>query len=78
MESGRVRLYDRSTDPGEHLDRAGAEPQIVEQLQSTLDSWSKSFPVTFDVFGEQGKMPEPDSETIENLKALGYLPNDSP
>jgi len=78
MESGQVRLYDHSRDPGELHDRSRSQPQTVAQLQAALDRWSGSFPVTFDTFGAEGNMPEPDPEMIENLKALGYLPDDSP
>ena len=78
MESGQVRLYDRAKDPGEHRDLARAHPQLVRRMRDALDRWARSFPVTFDTFGAEGQMPEPDPETIENLKALGYLPDDSP
>jgi arylsulfatase A-like enzyme len=78
MESGTLRLYDRSADPLEQNNRAGAHPRIVAQMKAALDRWSKSFPVSFEVFAAEGQELEADPEMIENLKALGYLPSDSP
>jgi len=78
MESGKLDLYDRSTDPSERTNRADAFPAITRKLNDALDRWSKSFPVSFDVFVDEGETLEPDPEMIENLKMLGYLPSDSP
>lgn len=78
LESGQLSLFDRSKDPGEKTNLARSHPHIVQQLRGDLERWSKSFPVTFDGFGEDGEMPEPDREMLENLKALGYLPDDPP
>jgi len=37
--SGAVRLYDLSTDPGEHLDLSAAKPDVVADLRSSLAGW---------------------------------------
>ncbi len=78
MESGQLRLFDRSKDPGERNNRVDTHPGIVRRLSDALDRWSQSFPESFDTFAADGEMPEPDPEMIENLKTLGYLPDDSP
>jgi arylsulfatase len=78
MESGKLSLYDRGADPSESINRADALPGITRKLKRALNRWSKSFPVSFDVFAAEGENLEPDPEMIENLKLLGYLPSDSP
>ena len=78
METGRVSMFNRASDPGEQNDLAAERPKLTARLLHELDAWAGSFPVTFGTFGATGEMPQPDQETLDNLKALGYLPDDTP
>ena len=78
MESGTYRMFDLFKDPGEKVNIVSSRKGMSTQLREDLDDWSASFPVTFGAFANQGKVLEPDLETLENLKTLGYLPADTP
>ena len=78
MESGSYRMFNLFKDPGEKKDITSGRKHMNSKLRRALDDWSASFPVTFGVFVNQGETLGPDLETLENLKALGYLPEDTP
>jgi hypothetical protein len=78
MESGSYRMFNLFKDPGEQKNIMNGRKHMSMKLRRALDDWSASFPVTFGAFANQGKVLEPDLETLENLKALGYLPEDTP
>ena len=66
-EGGRVELYDLSQDPEEKTSVAAERPDDVARLQGYLRQWRSEL-----------KRLEPlstelDSDTIEGLKALGYV-----
>ncbi|MFT5441012.1 MAG: arylsulfatase A-like enzyme [Myxococcota bacterium] len=77
MESGTYELFNRVNDPEEAHDIAIRHPRIVRQLGIRLKNWADSYPSTFDEFGADGDMPAPDAQMLENLRALGYLPEES-
>ena len=78
METGGIQLFNRHKDPAETIDVAKTRRKMVERLRGRLDDWSESFPVTFGAFLKQGTTLETDHEMLENLKVLGYLPDDTP
>ncbi len=67
-DQGRVELYDLSSDPHERTDVSTERPQDVERLSNALDTWLRSRE-TARTLGEV----EMDEETLEELRALGYL-----
>ena len=61
-------LYDLASDPHELTDLATAKEHLeLQELQARLDEWLGS------VTAEAGSATLIDSETIEALKALGYV-----
>ena len=67
-------LYDLSEDPGETTNLATVREEDARRLQKHLVAWLNEEPFNVGVDGEistdEGEM---DSETREQLKALGYL-----
>jgi arylsulfatase A-like enzyme len=75
----RIELYRVSTDRGEQEDIAGDEPQMVADLQSTLDAFREESRLLAQGGGEE--QADLDPEQIERLRELGYLerpPEDEP
>jgi arylsulfatase A-like enzyme len=65
-------LYFLHEDPAEKRDLNELQPEITSNLQERLNHlFSQS--LAFRQKNEEGKRVLPDEETIENLKALGYL-----
>jgi arylsulfatase A-like enzyme len=63
----RRELYDLESDPGETVNRADARPEVVLELEKELNRWlARRETPTPPAEG-------PDEETLEELKALGYL-----
>jgi len=62
----RDALYDLETDPAETADVAENHPHVFSGLRTALDRWTSSI---------EGGQPniERDKETLEALRALGYL-----
>ena len=63
-----VELYDLAADPGERTNLAAAEPDLAARLGAVIDRR---------LAGGDGEARAPmpdDPETLERLKALGYLP----
>ena len=61
------RLFRLTTDPGERVDVAKDHPQIAEDLQSRLQA------VLAERAVHDTRPVEPDSKTLEQLRALGYV-----
>ena len=63
---GRRELYDLAADPGEQRDVAAAHPDVVRELDATLDTWA-----------ETHARPTPAAEirpdAAAELRALGYI-----
>jgi arylsulfatase A-like enzyme len=59
-------LYDLEADPGELVNLSGSKTSVVEKLSSQLDGFVKD---------DKGKdnAKDMDEETVEKLRALGYL-----
>lgn len=61
-------LFDLRADPGETADRTAAEPERAEAMRREIEAW---------IALRAGKGPEVrgalDKETLEELKALGYI-----
>lgn len=67
-------LYDLAEDPGEEVNLAAVEEEIFERLKTELYDWWQpdSFDALVDPDAELTEV-EVSPETIEQLKALGYL-----
>jgi len=63
---GTRALYDLNDDPAERADVAATRPEIAAALQASLDAWAAG------AAGPEAAF-EDDPETIERLRALGYL-----
>lgn len=62
----RSVLYDIENDPAESTDVAQKHPQVFLEMRTALDRWTSSI--------EAGSRdPERDQETLDTLRALGYL-----
>lgn len=75
LPDGRSELYDLAADPGEHLDLAGTAGdrvqsmlQAAERLAGVNDSLRRTFSR-----GKSSAVTPVDEETLEQLRALGYL-----
>ena len=68
FDMGRAELYDLQTDPGETTNLMAAHPTIASRLSGELERWA-------DTYEGPGVPTEqtPAQETVEELKALGYL-----
>jgi len=64
VESTRGRLFDRSRDPAELVDVAGAHPDIVAGFARNVETWARE---------PEFRDENVDRETQEKLAALGYL-----
>jgi len=63
----RIELFDLAIDPGEHNDIAGQHPGLVSRFTEQLDAMELNS-AAFET--EQITL---DEETIEKLRALGYI-----
>jgi choline-sulfatase len=67
-DASSVALYDLASDPGETHDLTSERRQDLARLRSYLEQWQKGLrPATASV------AQEIDEETLEGLKALGYV-----
>lgn len=67
-------LYDLVNDPGETENLVASEPEIFQQLKDEM--WAWWVPESFDVMADVGDIrddKEVSEETLENLRALGYI-----
>jgi arylsulfatase A-like enzyme len=62
------RLFDLATDPGERRDVRLEEPAKARQLASQLDEFLAHVPISV-----QPELEEVDAETLDELRALGYV-----
>jgi arylsulfatase A-like enzyme len=73
-EGDAVALFDRAIDPGEHADRAAADPERVTALRAALERWRADCQSLAARFGPRSTDAEtPDADTLRNLRALGYV-----
>lgn len=63
---GRV-LYDLENDPTESIDVSDRHPDVMARLEPALDRWTENLPKLTE------EAPERDDETLEQLRALGYI-----
>ena len=75
LASGETHLFDLESDPGETIDLAGARPEVLAGLLEALDRRSASNAVLRRQLRAGAGLPTLplDAETIEQLRALGYL-----
>jgi len=72
LESSFRGLYDLATDPTEQTNLIKDRPEDAERLHQMLETWSESFPSTYQQsLGTSGTL-ETDPEVLETLKAIGY------
>jgi arylsulfatase A-like enzyme len=70
---GRHELYELENDPGESKNLFRLRPEVVRRLSRQLEQSG----VHSGAVGEPSDVRPPNREEIENLKALGYLGEDS-
>ena len=58
-------LFDLDADPGELADRAAEHPDLVDELRGLLEPWI--------ALGKRPVAADVDEDTLEQLRALGYL-----
>ncbi len=68
-QTGKLRLFDLETDPGERRNLAKKEPETAERLARDLRAWN----ARIDAERREGAQPNFSAEEIERLRALGYL-----
>ena len=68
-DSGHALLFDLETDPGEQVDLAAREPEIVARLLLNLADWQREARAKRPTPGVAGL---PDPSIVEALRALGY------
>jgi hypothetical protein len=66
---GSEELYALDSDPGEVMNRAGADPGTTAALRSHLAGWRDSFEAT----AHAEPAPELDAEIRRRLADLGYI-----
>lgn len=72
-DAGRaLQLYDLAVDPGEKSNRALSEPSLAARLEGSLDGIAREL-LDHAEKSEHVALSEVDEETVENLRALGYL-----
>jgi arylsulfatase A-like enzyme len=72
LDSGAESLYDLDADPAESRDILDERPEDAARLRKMLETWDNSFPSTFEEALGGGKV-EPDPETLQRMKDIGYL-----
>lgn len=65
--SGKTELYDLRHDKNETRDLAPKDPQVAERLETALNEWVSR------AGGRAGDAGTVDPQTLERLKALGYV-----
>ena len=69
LDSEEVELYRLSQDPGERADLAADHPEVAEPLARHLEGW-----LSAQGSSAEAESPAPiDPDTLEQLRALGYL-----
>ena len=73
--SGRLELYNVTNDPSESRNIFEQENEQHAELAGMLDQWLDSFESTFADSPSSGEAADEEEvhETIENLRALGYI-----
>ncbi len=66
VEEERFELYDLAGDPAETADAASRQPAVRSRYQELLERWLAARPPRADEAA-------PDAETMEKLRALGYI-----
>jgi tetratricopeptide (TPR) repeat protein len=66
VDAPRQELYDLTADPGETRNLADERPDLVERFQSNLEALRTERP-------RETQRNFPDPETVERLRALGYV-----
>lgn len=67
----QLTLYDLQEDPGETEDAGPRHPEVRAELESTLRRWLQTAPRGLVEEREQDQQMDP--ETLQQLRALGYL-----
>jgi arylsulfatase len=65
---GALRLYNHKSDPGETIDVAQSNPEILAQMTSTLEEWESNLPRL-----PSRDEPAVDEDALRRLRALGYI-----
>jgi len=70
-EPKSLELYDLAVDPGEQNNQARANPDLAERLGAAARRWLKQCDTRAVTAPPENAMP--DDDTVENLRALGYI-----
>jgi len=73
LDKGSNEFYDLSIDPNEDNNVGKKEKEKLREYKSILRKWWSSVVAQSQELNLQKKYPEYDPETIENLKAMGYI-----
>ncbi len=74
LDTKDPRLYDISSDPGERTNRADSSPAVEEEIHDRLRVWIESCKRDGERY-ESGEL-ETGQDVLEDLRALGYLPEE--
>jgi hypothetical protein len=64
-----IEIYDLRSDPGERSNVAEAHREVVQAMMRELDRWEARYGVA----ARPRAAVELDAETVERLRALGYM-----
>lgn len=73
IPGGPARLFDLTTDRREEHDIAGERPARVAVLLGLLEQWRTECARLVPRYGPGGEGVAPDPDTLQRLKALGYV-----
>jgi hypothetical protein len=68
--NGEERLFHITLDPRETTDLIGERPELAAAARASLEQWLESTPAAKRP-GEPSQLADPD--TLDNLRALGYV-----
>ena len=69
-DTGAIELYDFREDPLEQHDRAAERPETVQRIRAQLERWQSLIDRSRVAADDESTV---DPETLEQLRALGYL-----
>lgn len=69
LNSGKVELYDLTSDPGETVERSDQESEQVAKYRQLLHDWLEKQRIT----SHEDTPPAVDEDAIRRLRALGYV-----
>lgn len=73
VEASTEQLFDRSQDPWERENLAAGRPGELQTLRTKLARWRRGCRQLASELGPRGGLVAPDNETLQRLRALGYV-----